>query len=36
MVEPLTVDATGTIVLTDTPGMGYAPNEAMLAKTRVG
>jgi len=33
MAEPLTVDAEGFINLSDAPGMGYAPNEPLLAKT---
>jgi L-alanine-DL-glutamate epimerase-like enolase superfamily enzyme len=36
MAEPLGVDARGWIVLGDTPGMGYAPNEDLLARTRIG
>jgi len=35
MVEPLAVDAEGYINLSDAPGMGYAPNESLLAKTLV-
>jgi L-alanine-DL-glutamate epimerase-like enolase superfamily enzyme len=33
MAEPLTVDAEGYINLSDAPGMGYAPNEPLLART---
>jgi L-alanine-DL-glutamate epimerase-like enolase superfamily enzyme len=33
MAEPLAVDAEGYINLTDAPGMGYAPNEPLLART---
>jgi L-alanine-DL-glutamate epimerase-like enolase superfamily enzyme len=33
MLEPLAVDADGYINLSDAPGMGYAPNEPLLAKT---
>jgi L-alanine-DL-glutamate epimerase-like enolase superfamily enzyme len=36
MCEPLRVDAGGWIVLTDAPGMGYALDEAVLARTRTG
>ena len=36
MAEPLTVDAGGWIVLGDKPGLGYAPNEDLLARTRIG
>jgi L-alanine-DL-glutamate epimerase-like enolase superfamily enzyme len=36
MREPLRVDAEGWIVLTDAPGMGYALDEAVLARTRTG
>ncbi|HMR31204.1 MAG TPA: mandelate racemase/muconate lactonizing enzyme family protein [Geminicoccaceae bacterium] len=36
MAEPLRVDARGRIVLPlDLPGMGYAPDEAVLARTRI-
>jgi L-alanine-DL-glutamate epimerase-like enolase superfamily enzyme len=35
MAEPLTVDAEGYINLDDAPGMGYALNEPLLAKTLV-
>jgi L-alanine-DL-glutamate epimerase-like enolase superfamily enzyme len=35
MAEPLVVDADGYITLSDAPGMGYAPNEPMLAKTLI-
>ena len=36
MAEPLRVDGRGRIVLPlDLPGMGYAPDEAVLARTRV-
>lgn len=33
MLEPLLVDAEGYINLSEAPGMGYAPNEPLLAKT---
>jgi hypothetical protein len=33
MAEPLVVDAAGYVNLSDAPGMGYAPNEPLLAKT---
>jgi L-alanine-DL-glutamate epimerase-like enolase superfamily enzyme len=33
MAEPLVVDAHGYINLSDAPGLGYAPNEPLLAKT---
>jgi L-alanine-DL-glutamate epimerase-like enolase superfamily enzyme len=36
MAEPLTVDAGGWIVLGDQPGLGYVPNEDLLARTRIG
>jgi L-alanine-DL-glutamate epimerase-like enolase superfamily enzyme len=36
MAEPLKVDSSGWIVLGGTPGMGYAPNEELLARTRIG
>jgi L-alanine-DL-glutamate epimerase-like enolase superfamily enzyme len=36
MAEPLLVDGEGWINLGNEPGMGYALNEPMLAKTRVG
>jgi L-alanine-DL-glutamate epimerase-like enolase superfamily enzyme len=36
MAEPLRVDAQGWIVLSDAPGLGYAPNAELLARTRVG
>jgi len=36
MAEPLTVDAGGWIVLGNQPGLGYAPNEDLLARTRIG
>lgn len=36
MAEPLRVGADGHIVLTDAPGLGYAPAEEMLARTRIG
>lgn len=36
MAAPLAVDAGGWIDLGNEPGMGYAVDEAMLAKTRVG
>jgi L-alanine-DL-glutamate epimerase-like enolase superfamily enzyme len=35
MAEPLKVDAAGWILLGDAPGLGYAPNEEMLARTRI-
>jgi L-alanine-DL-glutamate epimerase-like enolase superfamily enzyme len=35
MAEPLGVDSEGTITLSDAPGMGYALDESMLAKTVV-
>ena len=35
MAEPLSVGADGTINLSDAPGMGYALNESLLAKTLV-
>ncbi len=35
MTEPLAVDAEGYINLSDEPGMGYALNEPLLARTRV-
>jgi L-alanine-DL-glutamate epimerase-like enolase superfamily enzyme len=35
MAEPLRVDSSGMIVLSDRPGMGYEPNMDALAKTRV-
>jgi L-alanine-DL-glutamate epimerase-like enolase superfamily enzyme len=35
MAEPLRVDAQGCINLTDTPGMGYALDEARLERTRL-
>jgi L-alanine-DL-glutamate epimerase-like enolase superfamily enzyme len=34
--EPLRTDAEGFINLSDAPGMGYALDEEMLARTRVG
>ncbi|WP_293864276.1 mandelate racemase/muconate lactonizing enzyme family protein [uncultured Alsobacter sp.] len=36
MAEPLRVDADGMIVMGTAPGLGYALDEAMLEKTRVG
>ena len=36
MAEPFRVDATGTLMLSDKPGMGYEVNEDVLAKTRIG
>ncbi len=36
MAEPLRVDAEGWIRLTDAPDTGYASDEAMLKRTRVG
>ncbi len=33
MAEPLAVDAEDYINLSDVPGMGYEPNEPLLAKT---
>jgi L-alanine-DL-glutamate epimerase-like enolase superfamily enzyme len=36
MAEPLRVDANGWIVLDDTPGLGYAPNEKLLDSLRIG
>jgi L-alanine-DL-glutamate epimerase-like enolase superfamily enzyme len=36
MAEPLRVGKDGYITLTDAPGLGYAPNEEMLARTRIG
>lgn len=36
MAEPLAVDRHGWIDLGDAPGLGYALDEAMLAKTRIG
>jgi L-alanine-DL-glutamate epimerase-like enolase superfamily enzyme len=35
MAEPLSVDAEGYLNLSDAPGMGYAPNEPLLARTLV-
>ena len=35
MAEPLRADARGWITLSDAPGMGYVPDEARLAATRV-
>ncbi len=35
MAEPLKVDAEGFINLSDAPGMGYRPNEPLLAQTLV-
>jgi len=36
MAEPLRVDANGWIILDDTPGLGYAPNEKLLGALRIG
>lgn len=36
MAEPLRADADGFIVMPAKPGLGYEPDEAMLAKTRIG
>ncbi|MHB2165825.1 mandelate racemase/muconate lactonizing enzyme family protein [Alsobacter sp. R-9] len=36
MAEPLKVDGDGFIVMPSAPGLGYALDEEMLAKTRVG
>jgi L-alanine-DL-glutamate epimerase-like enolase superfamily enzyme len=36
MAEPLKVDADGMIVMPTSPGLGYALDEDMLARTRVG
>jgi L-alanine-DL-glutamate epimerase-like enolase superfamily enzyme len=36
LAEPVRVDAEGWIVLPEAPGMGYALDEAMLARTRIG
>ena len=36
MTEPCAPDADGWLRLSDAPGMGYAPDEAMLARTRIG
>ena len=36
MAQPLTVDGKGWINLDDTPGLGYAPNEDLLARTLIG
>ena len=36
MAEPLRVGADGMIVLPETPGLGYAPDEAVLERTRIG
>ena len=36
MAEPCRVDADGFIVLSEEPGMGYALDEDMLARTRIG
>lgn len=35
MAEPLRVDRDGWIVLDERPGLGYEPNEALLAATRI-
>ena len=35
MAEPLQVDHQGFITLADTPGMGYALDEARLRATRI-
>src|SRR5215469_6458022 len=36
MTEPLKADSGGWITLSDTPGMGYAPDEGRLLATRIG
>jgi L-alanine-DL-glutamate epimerase-like enolase superfamily enzyme len=36
MEQPLEVGPDGMITLSDAPGMGYALDEKMLAKTRIG
>jgi L-alanine-DL-glutamate epimerase-like enolase superfamily enzyme len=36
MAEPLRVGSDGWITLDATPGLGYAPDEACLARTRIG
>ncbi len=36
MVTPLDVDAVGNIVLGEAPGLGYALDEEILKRTRVG
>ena len=36
MAEPLRVDATGTIVLGERPGLGFVLAEDLLAATRIG
>ncbi|OCC00747.1 isomerase [Labrys sp. WJW] len=36
MAQPLAVDAEGMITLSEEPGMGYALDEKMLEKTRIG
>jgi L-alanine-DL-glutamate epimerase-like enolase superfamily enzyme len=36
MAEPLAVDRDGWITLSNAPGMGYALDEAALARTRIG
>jgi L-alanine-DL-glutamate epimerase-like enolase superfamily enzyme len=36
MAAPLAVDGQGYIVLSDTPGMGYALDEEALRRTRIG
>jgi L-alanine-DL-glutamate epimerase-like enolase superfamily enzyme len=36
MAEPLRVGSDGWIALDETPGLGYAPDEACLARTRIG
>jgi L-alanine-DL-glutamate epimerase-like enolase superfamily enzyme len=36
MAEPLRIDSAGMIVLSDRPGMGYALDEPLLARTRLG
>jgi hypothetical protein len=36
MTEPLKADSAGWITLSDTPGMGYAPDEGRLLATRIG
>jgi hypothetical protein len=36
MAEPLVADSAGWLNLGDAPGMGYAVDEARLAKTLIG
>jgi L-alanine-DL-glutamate epimerase-like enolase superfamily enzyme len=36
MAQPLEVDSDGWLALSDAPGMGYEPNESLLATTRIG